>query len=271
MTDPSSIFDNNQNSGTNPNTPQPGNGGNSQNDQLTTLLAAIKNERGEPKYKTVEDALKALQHSQEYIPTLKQTKEELEARLQAVSAKADKVDQLTALVEQLTQTNKEPAANQPSSVLTEEQVADLVQKTLTKTQKEAVQKQNLETVITTMKTVFGDKASEVFYQRAQELGISREDFNAMAAKTPQAVLKLVGADNSSQNRNLPSNINTNGFQPKPDSAIGRNKAKSTLLGATTEELMQERQRSNALVEEMHAMGKSVHDLSDPKVYFKVFQ
>ena len=40
-------------------------------DLFTDQLAAIKNDQGVPKYDTVEKAIEALQHSQQYIPELK--------------------------------------------------------------------------------------------------------------------------------------------------------------------------------------------------------
>ena len=43
------------------------------NDQLDT----IKNDKGERKYGTVEQALEALKHSQEFIPSLKEDKDNL--------------------------------------------------------------------------------------------------------------------------------------------------------------------------------------------------
>ena len=42
------------------------------NDDLSTLLGAIRNEHGEQKDRTVQDALKALKHSQDYIPEISQ-------------------------------------------------------------------------------------------------------------------------------------------------------------------------------------------------------
>ncbi len=240
------------------------------NDPLATLLGEIKNERGEPKYKTVQDALNALKHSQEYIPTLKQTKDELEARLQEVSAKAARVEALESVVQELTQ-KMSTSQQTPAAGLTEEQVAELVNRTLSKTQAEAIQRSNTTSVVTALKASFGDKAEEVFYKKAQELGLSVAEFNAMAAKTPKAVLELVGVRSGGDPmRSNTSTVNTAGFQPKPDSSIGRNK-KSSATGWTTEDLMQERAAANSMVEELHAQGLTVHDLSDPKIYNKLFK
>jgi len=245
-----------------------GTSSNANQDDLTTLLGAIKNERGEPKYKSVQDALKALQHSQEYIPTLKQTKDELEAQLQTMNAKVAKMEALEAVVLELTQ-KVGNTQNTPGSSLTEEQVAELVTKTLSKTQTEALQKQNVQKVVAEMKTKFGDKAEEVFVKKAGELGLSVAEFNAMAAKTPQAVLQLIGVG-TTQTRSAPTGLNTDGFQPKPDSFIKRN-SKTAMTGSTNQDLVEERQATKQMVEELHAQGLTVHDLTDPKVYNRVFR
>ena len=268
MADQASIFENN-NGGTPPQNTPPGSGGNGQPDELTTLLANIKNERGEPKYKSVQDALKALQHSQEYIPSLKQTKDELEAKLQQAIDKANKVDVLEQTILELTQ-KVGTVSNTSNNGLTEEQIADLVNRTLSNAQQETVAKNNIAAVANKAKEVFGDKAEEVFYKKAEELGLTKAEFNALAAKTPQAVLKLIGADGEQRSSSNSSGFNTSGFQPVKDSMIKAN-AKSVLLGATSDEVVEESRNSRKLVDELHAQGKTVHDLTDPKVFFKHFK
>jgi hypothetical protein len=75
MSDQTSIFGNNTPASTNANdtnTSVTSNNANVQpNNDFADLLNQIKNERGEPKYKTIEDALKGLQHAHQYIPNIK--------------------------------------------------------------------------------------------------------------------------------------------------------------------------------------------------------
>ena len=87
MPDQASIF-NEQNPATQPtqngdNTP----GAQGSND-LANLLGSIKNERGEPKYKSVEDALVGLRNAQEYIPQLTQKLSTQELELKAAREEA---------------------------------------------------------------------------------------------------------------------------------------------------------------------------------------
>lgn len=245
-----------------------GNTPNSQNDDLATLLGEIKNERGEPKYKNVQEALKALNHAQQYIPTLKSKEQELEQKLNDALAKLTKMETLEASVLELTRSKEQPGNNQPTG-LNEEQVAELVTRTLTKTQQEAIQKQNLDGVVNATREKFGDKAAEVFYGKAKELGMTVEEFNTLAARTPKAVLKLIGVEGSTTVSRTPVQFNTDGFQPSQDSKVGRNE-KSALIGATTEEIHAESANAKQMAEELRANGGSVYDLTDPKVYFKHF-
>lgn len=267
MADQASIFENN--GGTPPQNTPGGTGGNGQPDELATLLGNIKNERGEPKYKSVQDALKALQHSQEFIPSLKQSKEELEAELQKVRAQAAKVDTLEQTIIELTQ-RVGNVSNTSDKGLTEEQIAELVNKTLSHNQQQSLQKQNLDTVAAKAKEIYGDKAEQVFYDKAKELGMSNAEFNALAARTPAAVLRLIGADSDTKLRSVNSGVNTDGFQPAKDSMITFNKT-SIMVGASSDEVIEESRNARKLVDELHAQGRSVHDLTDPKVYFKHFK
>lgn len=260
------IFGSNQPAGT------PGDAGTSPNansSDLDTMLGSIKNERGEPKYKTVADALKALGHAQQYIPELKSKEQELEQKLNDALTKLSKMDELERTVLELTQRKPDAPADKPAAGITAEQVAELVRNTLNETNTQAAQAANLATVTTAVRQKFGDKAEESFYAKAKELGISSAEFNAMAAKNPKVVLKLIGADVSPQETRQSASFNTSGFQPTPSSNIGRN-TRPVMTGATSQDFQEEAAASRAMVEELHASGRSVYDLTDPKVFFKTF-
>lgn len=274
MSDPTSIFNNqnpppgdNQNNGGS-NTP---NGGN--NDPLVNLLAGIKNDRGEQKYKSVEDALNALKHSQDYIPQLSDKLRQQEQELAEAKAAAAKITELERTLQSLTQNNTPPASATPAPAgLSKEEIAELISNTLTTQQKQVVAQENLGKVVSTLTKSFGDKAEEVFYNKAKELGMSVVEINSLAAKSPQAAFKLLGLDSATPTSTAPNSgsINTGGFQPKQDSFVGKN-SKPTLIGATTADLREETHNAKRMVDELHNQGLSVHDLTDPKVYFKHFK
>ena len=241
------------------------------NGDLANLLGSIKNERGEQKYKTVEDALVGLQNSQTYIPELKNQLAEREAELRTAREAAARVEEMQRSIEALTQQN-EVKPNQPSG-FSADQIAELVNQTLTKKQTEDTYKANIVSVVNAMQTTLGTEAEKVYNAKAIELGMSVAQLNSLSASNPKAVLTLLGISGSApkpQAVNAPATFNTSSFTPTQDSFIGRN-ATPTLIGATTDDLHSESLKARKMVEELHAQGKSISDLTNPKVYFKTFK
>lgn len=271
MTD-QSIFGENQNTSTQ--TPQNGGNTNAQNsnDLAITLLESIKNERGDPKYKSIEDALTALRHSQEYIPQLSAKLTQQEQELKEAREAAARAAELEKTVEALTSQNTQNVTpNAP--VISEDKIAEIVTRTLTQAQQAELAKNNITTVVSTLQSTFGAEAEKTYNAKATELGMTVPELNALAARNPKAVFKLLGiAQEAPKSQSSSSSVsyNTDGFQPQQDSFIGRNK-KATLIGATTTDLNEETQRSKKMVEELHSQGKSISDLTNPKVYFQTFK
>lgn len=250
--------------------PSQGGGGAVPTDELATLLANIKNERGEQKYKTVQEALNALGHAQNYIPQLKQSQQELEQKLNDALGKLSKMDTLEQTLQQLTQQQSQ-TPTQGSGALSKEEIAALLEQQLSQRESQQKQSQNLQTVVNKVKEVHGEKASEAFYKKAEELGMTKEEFNSFAAQRPQAVLQLLGLDKVGTQQRTPSQgFNSAAFQPQESSLVSRNQ-KPALVGATTFDLQEESANARKMVDELHSQGKTVHDLTDPKVYFKYFK
>lgn len=243
-------------------------------DPFADLLGSIKNERGEPKYKDVQTALEALKHSQEYIPQLKSAKEETDAKLAALAAEVERLKNIEQSVKELTQHNSQPQ-NTPAPAITEDAVAELVNRTLTAREKKLIAENNINSVVSKMQEKFGEEAGNLFYSKAAEIGMNKEQINQLASTSPTAVFKLFGIDSaaptpqSSGNLTPSGSINTGAIKPPVNTFIGRN-PNSMLVGATTSDLTAERENSKKLVEELHNKGLSTHDLTDPKVYFKHF-
>ncbi len=241
------------------------------NTGVQNLLASIVNERGEQKYKTIEDALVGLSHAQSFIQTLRTEKQQVEQQVNELRPVADKVSELEKVVLQLSQ-NKPSEPTTPSG-MTEDAVASLVEQTLTKQQQQRVAKDNLQKVAEVVKKNFGDKAEEAFYGKAAELGFSKEDINALAARSPQAALKLIGVNESVQSSVFSpttTSVNTSSLAPQENTFISRNKVRLE-VGATAQELMQETAQARKMVEELNAKGMSIDDLTKPSNYFKFFK
>ena len=78
--------------------------------QLLTKLMEIKNENGQPKYDTLEKALDALAHAQQFIPKVKTEKDELAAKVAELEAKLAASGNVEDIVSKLLQKKEEPLA-----------------------------------------------------------------------------------------------------------------------------------------------------------------
>lgn len=275
MSDQNSLFGSNNNAQETPASAPASNAGNpSSNEEIGNLLSQIKNERGEQKYRSLEDALNALKHSQEFIPQLTAKVKTYEGELEQARQVAARVQEVEETIRKLTQA---PAAQQQPTVapgLKPEDVAELVNSTLSQREIERQRENNVSVVVNSVRERFGNDADSVFYGKAKELGIAPEAFNKMAAESPKVVLSLLGiADTAvrptSKQSVTNTALNTSAIQPNQQSYLGKNTS-GVLVGATTQQVIEESRRSAAMVEELHAQGKTVHDLTDPRVYFKHF-
>jgi hypothetical protein len=105
-------------------------------------------------------------------------------------------------------------------------IQDIVQSAMTDINTKAAQSANITTVTGRFKELYGDKASETLYGKAEDLGMSQEDINSLIAKNPNAALKLLGIDKEA--KPVPntdnSSVNTDNFQHKevdqPTSSMG---------------------------------------------------
>lgn len=169
----------------------------------TDLLGTIVNERGEPKYTDVPNALKALSHAQEHIHRLEVENAQFKEQVAKVGNIEEALAKLTA--------QKEPTDAQPVG-LDEQAVSGLLERLLQeKTAKEQVQK-NQSTVEKALIERFGDKAADEFKAKAQSLGMTKEQLESLAATSPVAVLSFFGTTVPSSPST--SSINSAAFQPK---------------------------------------------------------
>lgn len=243
------------------------------NSELTDLLNSIKNDKGEPKYKDVTEAFKGLQHSQQYIPELKNQLTEKESALAKALEEIERLKAVEESVRELTQAKEkdQKVTDTTDKTLTPEQIQDIVAKALSQKEAEKSQFENISLVRSTLEAAYGKEAETKFYQRAAELGLSQQEINQLAATKPQAVLSMIGVTGKQEKAPtvITSGVNSVHLQNKPETAIGRN-TKSLALGATSEDVKEASDRANRMVEELHATGHTIHDLTNPKVYAKLF-
>lgn len=196
-------------------------------------LASILNEHGEPKYKTVDEALKALAHSQAFIETLKTEKSITESELATLREQATKNSSIEEVLKKLA-AKDEPEAPKvetpPVGGLSEEAVAELVRNQLANLESAKAQEANVAKVQNTLTQKFGEKTVETVRAKAKELGITPEKLGELSASSPDLVLSLFAAKHSvaptTNSFNLPNSTPKTGVE-RP--------TKSLLLGATSKD------------------------------------
>lgn len=161
------------------------------------LLKSIVAEDGRQKYNTVEDAIKALAHSQQFIETLQQEKRDIEAEKTKASEELGRMKSVEEFVEMLKSkedtTQNKQVETPPSTVagVTEEQAEKLVSKMLEDKEQKASQASNLKQVIDVVTQKYGDKSAEHISNVAQEMGVSTEQMKDLAKSSPKMVLSLL--------------------------------------------------------------------------------
>lgn len=203
------------------------------------LLKGIVNEQGQPKYANVNEALKALQHAQSYIPDIKTQLTAREQEVLRLQAELEQRQSLEDVVSRLAKPSQPDVRdNQPStSGLDESAVMKLVQETLdrnTLLQNEAANKAQVEQAL---KQKYGDKTGDVVKQRAAELGLSPKALGELSSKSPQAVLALFNTQGVHNPQPTRSSVNIPPTR-QPDTPALERPTKSLLAGASTKDQME---------------------------------
>ena len=217
------------------------------------LLLSIRNpETGEPKYKSIEDALVALKHSQEFIPKLQKEKQDLFQEYQTVREELSKSVGVMEALDRLAQPQAEKESPPAPQAIDERALEDLVEQALNKRLTQKQQAENVGKVKTALKEQFGEKAGEVFYKKAEELGLDRRTMNELAAKSPSAVLAYFkskengGSEIKTSTSSVSSEALDNKPKPKFNGALPP-PPKSMMAGASTRDLVAELRRHREAV------------------------
>lgn len=154
-------------------------------------LMSIKNERGEPKYNSIETALDALKHSQEYIPQIKSEAERWKAEAESLQAELAQRASIEDTISKFT-TQRTPEASSTTTeapkALDESAVEAMLQRVLTAREQNQLAEQNLSAVSAQLTQKYGEKTKEVLASKAAELGMSMESVKQIASSSPSAVL-----------------------------------------------------------------------------------
>ena len=149
-------------------------------DEVAGLVGAGK------KYASVEDALKALPHAQAHIARIEEENKALREKAAQARALEDVYEALTSR-----QTGGE-ATPPVIPVLDETMLDSVLERKLQEKQALEQRNKNLATVKDSLTGKFGEKAPEVFGNKAKELGVNEAFLTDLAAKSPAAALELFG-------------------------------------------------------------------------------
>ena len=209
-------------------TPQGGN-------QVEDLLASMKHEDGSLKYKSVEDALKAMPHAQSHVAQLEAENAQLKASSSQTQEQLSKIQSIEATLEKLAQSRSD---NQSGSGVDEQTlaalVAELVDKDLTSKKSKETISANMNQVTSGLKERFGEGAKEAYQAKAKELNMTVEELNALGAKSPNAVMAFFGKGTAgAPSKSSAGSVNPEGYQ-QSQPTFGRN---PMYVGSSTKDLL----------------------------------
>jgi hypothetical protein len=174
------------------------------------LLAGIKNDSGAQKYANVEEALKALQHSQEFIATLKQEKESLSSQVKSQEQLQELLNARPE-VEAPAPVQEQPTPAQVVPGLTSEDVIAI----LKQQESVSVANANAKKVTDALESAYGAEAQTTLVAKVEAVGLSREMADKLAQESPDAFLKMIGVEANKSVPKAGSAFGTESFnQPK---------------------------------------------------------
>lgn len=219
----------------------------SQSDGLDHLLSAIKNEQGSKKYSSVEDALKGAAHAQEVISKNKSELDQLRSEITKLREENAEYKGAVSAMQTLNPPSQPEPESLPAQVSEGDGVSqeELIERLLAKKEQEKLQESNISMVAKTLQDKFGEKATEVFYGKATELGLTQQQINLLAAQSPKAVLAYFGSEQVGNINPTKTSASTavfgQGDQVDFNKPLPRTD-KSMMLGVSSEDLRAEMQR-----------------------------
>lgn len=157
---------------------------------------------GDRVFSSKEDILKKMVNADAFIDQLKEENQALRSEVEQLT---NKIQELQTMFE--TQKNDPAIAqeelptqqvdNQPTNAVPQEELAKVVEQLLEQKQRQTVLQKNIEEAKQMMLSKYGEKAEEVVLSKAEELGMSVQQVEQLAATSPKAFQRLLldGEDN----------------------------------------------------------------------------
>lgn len=203
------------------------------------------------KYKTVEDALKALPHAQNHISVLESENAELRKKLEMNQESVDEI--LTRLRE----ADRPKFSRQETEPETKPDVPveRIVEELLTKREKQSKIKHNLDEADKLMKAKFGTKAVEVLSSKANELGVSVDTLAGIASQSPRAFMEYFKEHSSFNPNHTSSTVNSESLEAGSNNGGARGKSYWDNLRRTNYNEYMTPRNQDARASDRHTLGK----------------
>ena len=182
------------------------------------------------KYKTADDGIKALYHSQAHIARLEREMAEAKAAL----AERKNGEDLLALLEQKLKTPNnqgtppEPKVEEVKNIdtLTKAEIAALLDERLNVSKKLSIEEQNLNSVVKTLEENWGPSFKQDLKAKATAMGVSEDYLLTLAKQSPQVFISAVGGNvkRGSPTDSLPPRTSQRGVPANDNQPGVRNKA-----------------------------------------------
>lgn len=151
------------------------------------------------KFKDPQSLAKGKMQSDMFIQKLQGELRELRERQKETTSVQELVEQVRKLTSRTNDsepgnTNPDDERDQNNNELSEDKLRELISQHLEADKSASKRKQNLESVKKTLESTWGSGYAKILKDRADELGVTPDYLNSMAAEQPKVFLRTIGLD-----------------------------------------------------------------------------
>lgn len=196
----------------------------SNNDDTITVDQLVGDDK---QYSTVDELAKAKRHADQFIEQLKSELSSIRDENKTLRDEANTRERLEEILDQLNSRNQSqydedldgdnqnppPRSSQPDT-----NIDSLIEAKLTQLERERTANQNRSEAIKKLKEAFGNDYKSRLEQRTEELGLTKEEMNSLAGRSPTAFLELVAPKGLSNTDDRPVSVPRSSVNPgRPNS------------------------------------------------------
>ena len=185
-----------------------------------TLRVSLTNKWKEKFPSADEELIRSKVDSDLYIKTLERQKDELRTDFMKAQEEIQKGKALEDLIDKLNHKDTTPPANTPPKENTPPPSLSLtdVDKWYAEKKRAEIESQNFSAVQNKLMERFGQRAGDFLQEQAQTLGLTKEEVNSLAKKSPEAFYRTMGLNQQGQDLFMApprSDNRPSSFSPQP--------------------------------------------------------